>query len=61
MSERQWRREAQIRGVQANLQSHINGSTNGATCEIPLGTARALIGICEQLRRLERNQENPEC
>jgi hypothetical protein len=48
-----WRNERQLRGLQASVQSAINGSIDGASVLLDIGTAHALVDALKQARHTE--------
>ena len=57
MTKRKWRSSAQLAAYKGQVTKAIKASTDGATCEMPLGTAYALLEIIEQAAHTEREHE----
>lgn len=46
-------------GYRSRLKLAINASTDGATCELELASAEAILDMVDQLIRIEQNHEAP--
>lgn len=57
---KKWRSEPQLRGVQSQVQRGINSCEDGATVEIDVATAHAVIEIIEQARHTENGHAQNE-
>jgi hypothetical protein len=51
---------ARMRGYRNQLKGAINSCQNGAYIELDLTSAEAILDMCDQLIRIEKEHEQPE-